>query len=127
MARELVKDRLLELVQGNLCRAPCAKTMAFGCRIFEKPAQQAHAQLGIVRSHILVTEGGHHGHPSSGARDGDVEASFAAVVEQWTEPIEEIAGLVLSVPDRQNDRVTLVALYPFKILDEEAFGELTVE
>jgi hypothetical protein len=89
----------------------------------QEGAQQAHPLgRGARRVHVGRRERADHGHPAPRPGDGHVEPALATVLQQRAEPVEQLAGGVLAVPDRQDDRVALVTLYPFEVFDEERLG-----
>jgi hypothetical protein len=48
-------------------------------------------------------------------------------VQQRPEPVDEVAAVILAVADRQDDRVALIALDAFQVLDEEPLVPALVE
>src|SRR3990170_4831262 len=51
--------------------------------------------------------------------DGDVEAPLPALIQQRAKPVWKITAGVLSVADREDDRVALVALDALEVFHKE--------
>jgi hypothetical protein len=56
------------------------------------------------------------------AGGGHVQPALSAVAQQRAPLVAHPAVRVLAVPDRQDDRVPLVALHPLQVLHEERLG-----
>ena len=82
---------------------------------------------GALGVHVAGGERGDKRDPVLCPGDGDVEASFAAFGEQRPEPVGKVAAGVLAVADGQDDRVALVTLDAFEVLDEEILFAVLVE
>jgi hypothetical protein len=56
---------------------------------------------------------------TTGTGDEHVQPSFASIAIQGAEIVREVAGFILAVANTDKDDVPFVALYIFKVLDEE--------
>ena len=93
----------------------------------EVPQHEGATGLEPRRVEISRGEGGDDGHPAASAGDRDVEAALATLEVERPETVQHPAVRGLAVADREDDRVSLVALDPLEVLDEEPLGGVLVE
>jgi len=67
-----------------------------------------------------VREGTNDAHPELRAGDGHVQAAVTDLLGERTEAVRQIAIRGLTIADRQNNGVALIALHGLEVLDEEA-------
>ena len=89
-------------------------------RVLQVVGEQPGAGLGHpVRVDVVAGERADQGEPVLRPGGGHVQPALAAVAQQRSPLVAHPAVGVLAVPDRQDDRVPLVALHPLEVLDEE--------
>src|ERR1035437_2359943 len=95
----------------------------------QKEVTQHEGTTGLEPGRIEVSrsEGGDDGHPAPSASDRDVESTLATLEVEWPKTVQHPAVGGLSIADREDDGVALVALDPLQVLDEEPLGTALVE
>src|SRR5439155_11577544 len=67
-----------------------------------------------------MAERGNQRQACTGARNRDVQAPLATLLQKRAEPVQKVAGLVLSISDRQDDGIPFITLHTLQVLDEKA-------
>src|SRR6266516_1331389 len=117
---QLIPDVTFKRVELWLGDREASRIGPLALRIRQVATQHFRALAAAFAGvHVAYGERAHRCHPVPRSGDGHVESALATLVVQRSEPIQETAFGVLAVADRKDDRVALVALHPFQVLDEE--------
>ena len=99
------------------------------CSILKKiPEELKTRSLPNFRGiNVEVREGRYHRHGLAGAGDCYVQTPPPSGIKDWAKTQGKVAASILSIPDANDDAVSLVTLDSFQILNEESFGSIRIE
>ena len=95
--------------------------------VIDRLTAEAVRLFASARLHVVMAERGHDVHPLPCSRDRHVQPALSSFTQKRSEPIQQLAGRVLSITDCQDNGVALVALHPFEVLDEKALVTIRCE
>src|ERR1019366_950729 len=84
-------------------------------------------RLRVAQLDVAAADRADDDEPLASARDGDIQSAFAAFAIERAEVQFDLALLVASVADAEENDVALIALHRLKILDEKSFETIGLE